>query len=205
MAEVFAATDVRLGRAVAIKVLRFDDTAARDRFEREMRLLARLDHPGLVRVFDAGEDGDDAFFVMEMVEGDTLAERLAAGPLATEETAKLGAAVADALAFIHADGVVHRDVKPSNILLGRDDRPRLADFGIARLTDATALTSTGLTVGTAAYIAPEQFVGQRARAARRHLRPRARPVRVRHGPAGVPRHTRRDHRSAPRRAATHAH
>ncbi len=159
MAVVFAAFDTRLARTVAVKVLHLDDPSARSRFDHEVRLLASLDHPGLVRVYDAGEDGDDAFYVMELVDGPSLADQLAHGALPEGDTVVIGRQVADALAFIHERGIVHRDVKPSNILLAPDGPARLADFGIARLLDSTRMTSSGLVVGTAAYLAPEQITG----------------------------------------------
>jgi eukaryotic-like serine/threonine-protein kinase len=160
MAVVFAAFDDRLRREVAVKVQRVDDPATRPRFDREVRTLAALDHPGLVRVYDAGQVGDDAFYVMELIAGPSLAERLADGPLGEDEPRVVGRQVADALAFIHERGIVHRDVKPSNILLAPDGHARLADFGIAWLVDASRLTSTGLIVGTARYLAPEQLTGE---------------------------------------------
>ena len=157
MAVVFAAFDTRLARTVAVKVLHFDDPSARSRFDHEVRLLASLDHPGLVRVYDAGEEGDDAFYVMELVDGPSLADQLAQGALPEAETVVIGRQVAEALAFIHERGIVHRDVKPSNILLAPGGPARLADFGIARLLDSARMTSSGLVIGTAAYLAPEQI------------------------------------------------
>ncbi|MBS43383.1 MAG: hypothetical protein CMH83_09525 [Nocardioides sp.] len=161
-ADVHRATDEVLGRDVAVKTLRDATADSRDRarFDGEARLLARLTHPSLVTVLDAGVDDDVPFLVMELVEGPTLADRVAAGPMAPRPTAELGAALADALAYAHAREVVHRDVKPANVLLGVGDRVKLADFGIARLLgDSARHTATGTTIGTAAYLAPEQVRG----------------------------------------------
>jgi hypothetical protein len=159
MGDVFEAEDERLHRRVAVKVFRSGPAADRKRFDSEIRVLASLDHPGLVRVFDAGEHDGDAFVVLELVDGPTLASRLPDGPLSPEEAADLGIALADALAYVHERGVVHRDVTPSNVLCGSDGRPRLADFGIARLVGGTRLTASATTIGTAAYMAPEQVQG----------------------------------------------
>ena len=160
MGDVFEATDERLQRQVAVKVFREDPSLDRQRFDREARLLASLDHPGLVRVFDAGEHDRAAFVVLELVEGPTLADRLVEGALPPDEVADLGIAVGDALAYIHGHGVVHRDVKPSNILCDPTGHPRLVDFGIARVVDATRVTAVATAVGTAAYMAPEQVQGR---------------------------------------------
>lgn len=169
MADVRRAHDTVLGRDVAIKVLRAGDDVDRSRFDAEARLLARMSHENVVTVLDAGveqiDDGsagdgvEEAWLALELVEGDTLADRYKAGPLDPQDVARTGAQVAAALAHAHGHGVVHRDVKPSNVLLA-DDRARLTDFGIARLVDdEAALTMTGTAVGTAAYIAPEQVTG----------------------------------------------
>jgi hypothetical protein len=160
MAVVFVAFDRRLRREVAVKVHRADDRATRPRFDREVRTLAGLDHPGLVRLYDAGQDGDDAYYVMELIEGPDLAAHLRAGPIGSRQAQSIGCEVADALAFIHDRGIVHRDVKPSNILVAPDGHVRLTDFGIARSSDASTLTSTGVVIGTARYLAPEQLTGQ---------------------------------------------
>ncbi len=165
MAEVFAAHDQRLARDVALKVLRGAAGTDRARFDAEVRLLASLQHPHLVRVFDAGVQGDDPFLVLELAEGPNLAQLLAAGPLPEDRRRSLGRDVAAALAHVHAAGVVHRDVKPANVLTGADGRWLLADFGIARLVDATRLTATGAAVGTPAYLAPEQLTGEAATSA----------------------------------------
>jgi hypothetical protein len=160
MADVVEALDRTLGRRVALKVFRSGAGADRARFDAEALLLASLDHPGLVRIYDAGEHDGAAFVVLELIEGDTLREVLAAeGPMSGDRLAGLGASVADALAYVHGRGVVHRDVSPSNILLDATGTPRLADFGIARLVDTTRVTAEATTLGTAAYMAPEQVQG----------------------------------------------
>ena len=160
MAEVYRAWDTRLRRPVAVKL--FAASADLDntrRFDNEVRILAGLSHPGLVSVYDTGTSDRKPFVVLRLVDGPTLRHRMAEGPLPVDEVRSLGAAVADALAHVHDQGVVHRDVKPSNILLDHDGTPSLADFGLAHSIGSTRLTRTGLIVGTAAYLAPEQVRG----------------------------------------------
>ncbi|GAB2805719.1 serine/threonine-protein kinase [Lentzea nigeriaca] len=160
VAEVRRARDVVLARDVAVKLFRRKgDTADARRFDNEIRTLATLSHPGLVTVYDADTSGDTPFMVLELVDGRTLRDRIANGPMGVGEVRRLGAALADALAHVHDRGIVHRDVKPSNILLDDDDVPRLADFGLARLVDGARLTRADQVVGTAAYLAPEQVRG----------------------------------------------
>ncbi|HYH30752.1 MAG TPA: serine/threonine-protein kinase [Pseudonocardia sp.] len=161
-AVVYRARDLQRGDLVAIKCFRPGASEHDLRQQRqEMTALAHLDHPGLVRLHDGGSEDGAPFVVTDLVEGPTLAERIAAGPpLAPGAVRRLGAQLADALAHVHAAGIVHRDVKPANVLLGDGTRPRLADFGICRALDATTATANGCVVGTAAYLAPEQVRGE---------------------------------------------
>ena len=161
MARVVRASDTVLGRQVAVKLFRDDldhDDAARAR--QEMQTLAGLTHPGLVSVHDAGtertDDGSErSWLVMELIDGPTLAGVV----LDPDRAAVVGRQVALALAHVHAAGIVHRDVKPANILLAPDGSARLTDFGIARIIDGARHTGTGLTIGTAPYLSPEQVTG----------------------------------------------
>jgi serine/threonine protein kinase len=132
------------------------------RHEDEMRTLAGLNHPSLVTVFDAGTDEmtQRPYLVMELVEGSTLSEQLRLGPLTAVRTAEIGGAVADGLAYVHGQGLVHRDVKPANVLISTSGRVYLADFGIARLVDSAHITQAGDVLGTPAYFAPEQVSGE---------------------------------------------
>ena len=173
MAEVWEAFDDILGRPVAVKILLphlAADESFRERFRREAIAAARLAHPNIVATFDTGTDDGITFIVMELVDGRTLREILnETGPMAPGRTVHLGAQVADALHYAHKAGVVHRDVKPANILICPDGRVKVADFGIAKAVEdaepdrpnpAEALTSTGSIVGTAQYLSPEQVDGR---------------------------------------------
>jgi eukaryotic-like serine/threonine-protein kinase len=155
---VYRALDAKLERPVAVKILSEAGATNRERFSREARTLARLAHPNLVRLLDA-ELGAQSYLVMELIEGSNLAWRLAHDPPGAEATTRIGAGVAAALAYAHSQAIVHRDVKPANVIVGLDGEPYLADFGIARLLGTTGLTATGLTMGTPAYLAPEQLRG----------------------------------------------
>ena len=166
MSIVFRALDRRLRRHVAIKVLPPEfafDTAVRERFRREAQTAAQLNHPNIVPIYSVDERDGIAFFAMTLCEGDSLAARLArvARP-PVEEVRRVMCEVADALAYAHARGVVHRDIKPDNILLDRDSgRVMVTDFGIARAAEAgSRLTVTGIAVGTPAYMSPEQALGE---------------------------------------------
>jgi eukaryotic-like serine/threonine-protein kinase len=167
MAEVFEAFDRSLDRRVAVKFLKADlpDPQARERFEREARTAASFTHANAVTVYDVGDDGQRPYIVMELVEGRTLADLLTEqGPLPPNEAARITDEVLAALGAAHARGLVHRDVKPGNVLITRDGSVKLADFGIAKAaSDATAgLTATGQVMGTPKYLSPEQAAGRAA-------------------------------------------
>ncbi len=168
MGVVYEGRDPNIGRRVAIKTARRELIAgpnaapdALERFYREARVAGMLNHPNIITVYDAGEQDGTAFIAMEYIDGPDLGARIAKGPrLSTQEAVELVATLAEALAFAHEQGVVHRDVKPANIMLPRNGPPKLADFGIAHVLDST-LTQEGSLVGTPNYMSPEQFMGQR--------------------------------------------
>jgi len=163
MARVYLAHDELLGRRVAIKLLHADspDDAA-IRFEREAKLGASLNHPNLVSVFDIVTDAESVLIVMEYVDGETLRDAIARGPLSPERAIEVIHDVAAGLDHAHAHGVVHRDVKPANILLRQDGMAKVADLGIATAAERTAITRSDVVLGTASYMAPEQLTGDRA-------------------------------------------
>jgi Tol biopolymer transport system component len=185
MGEVFRARDTRLGRDVAVKVLPqhlSSNAEVRARFEREAKTVSSLNHPNICTLFDVGREGDTDYLVMELVEGETLASRLAKGALSGPEVLKLGVQIADALDRAHRAGVIHRDLKPGNVMLTRSGA-KLMDFGLARATGmavpaagsgvtvasltnsptvAAPLTAEGTIVGTFQYMAPEQLEGAEA-------------------------------------------
>jgi tRNA A-37 threonylcarbamoyl transferase component Bud32 len=164
-AEVWRAHDEQLDRAVAVKRLHphlLPDELSRQRLGAEARAAAALSHPGIVGIYDVDTSGEWPALVMELVDGESLAARLARdGPLPEREAASIGTDLADALYHAHMRGVIHRDLKPGNVLIDRAGRARLADFGIARslAESAERLTQTGSVMGTLRYMAPEQLTG----------------------------------------------
>lgn len=169
--EVWRAEDTALGRPVAVKVLRGEyagDPEFRSRFRSEALHAAGLSHPGVAQVFDyeEGREGSPCYLVMEYVDGESLSATISReAPLSPERVLNIIIAVASPLAAAHAAGLVHRDVKPGNLLVGRDDSIKITDFGIARAVDAVPLTRTGMIIGTPQYLSPEQTMGRQATAA----------------------------------------
>jgi eukaryotic-like serine/threonine-protein kinase len=177
MGEVYRAKDTRLGRDVAIKGLPdalAHDADALSRFEREARMLAALEHPHIAGIHGIEESGSARYLVLELVEGSSLAEHLASGPLPVEESLRIAAQIADALDAAHAKGIVHRDLKPANVMVTADGRAKVLDFGLAkgdvveastsqsRSPTAVAATQAGTLLGTPGYMSPEQARGRPA-------------------------------------------
>ncbi len=164
MGVVYKARQRSLNRTVAVKMIlagHLASLADHERFHAEAEAAANLDHPGIVPVFQVGEHEGQHFYSMGFVDGQTLTERLAQGPVAPREAALLARDVAEAVQYAHSQGVVHRDLKPGNILLDRAGRPRVADFGLAkRVASETHLTMTGQVLGTPSFMPPEQARGQ---------------------------------------------
>ncbi len=165
MGIVYRAEDTTLGREVAVKTIAL--TGGRDerdthegRFLQEARAAGRLSHPAIVTIYEMGREGDVAFMAMELLEGADLRALIREATLAPAHALEIAAAVADGLAFAHERGVVHRDVKPGNIMVLGDGRVKIMDFGIARLQEPTVKTQTGVLLGSPQYMAPEQIVGQ---------------------------------------------
>jgi serine/threonine-protein kinase len=165
MSSVYCAFDTLLERNVALKILHEQFGADEDhveRFRREARAVAQLSHPNIVTVIDRGEEEGRQFIVFELIEGENLKELVTrGGPLPVRRVLELGLEVGRALAFAHANGLVHRDVKPQNVLLNGDGVAKVTDFGIVRSLDAVGHTETGTVLGTSHYIAPEQARGER--------------------------------------------
>ena len=163
MGSVYLATDERLDRQVALKVLKeelADDERFVERFRREARAAGALSHPNIAGVFDFGQHEARYYMVMELAEGRDLARLLREeGPLSPERSVRVASQIAQALAHAHAAGVVHRDIKPPNVIIGEADRVKVTDFGIARAVGESTLTATGSVLGTAHYISPEQAGG----------------------------------------------
>jgi hypothetical protein len=168
MGEVWAATDTVLGRTVAVKLLNpslSQQSGFLERFRAEARYSAALHHPNITTVFDYGEDAGSAYLVMELVAGQPLSQIISErAPMSAETTASILIQAANALEAAHQGGVVHRDVKPANILITPDGTAKLTDFGISRLVNTAPLTQTGQILGTAQYLSPEQAMGQSATA-----------------------------------------
>ncbi|HVE66151.1 MAG TPA: serine/threonine-protein kinase, partial [Thermoanaerobaculia bacterium] len=174
MGEVYRALDTRLGRDVAVKILPTAFAADPEnvqRFEKEARAVASLSHPNIVTLLDVGEEGGLRYAVAELVDGQTLRQRLAGGALAPRDAADIAAQVAEGLAAAHAKGIVHRDIKPENVVLTRSGLPRILDFGLAKRTPApeaseneptqsALLTEPGIVAGTVGYMSPEQVRGE---------------------------------------------
>src|SRR5450432_3961530 len=177
MGEVYKARDSRLERMVAIKVLPqhlSSSAEVRQRFEREAKTISQLSHPHICALYDVGREGENEYLVMELLEGETLSDRLAKGPLPLDQTLRFGVEVADALDKAHRQGIVHRDLKPANVMLTRSG-VKLLDFGLAKamappaqqssltaLPTQQGLTQEGTILGTFQYMAPEQLEGKDA-------------------------------------------
>jgi serine/threonine protein kinase len=159
---VYEAWDGRLERSVAVKAIESVDSPGSDRVLREAQAAARLNHPGIVTLYEMGEEDGNALLVTELVDGSTLAQLNRDGTLSDREIGEIGADICEALDHAHERAVVHRDIKPQNVLVTEEGEPhaKLMDFGVARLTDAAALTAPGDVVGTLAYMAPEQAEGR---------------------------------------------
>jgi serine/threonine protein kinase len=165
MGTVHDATDRRLSRSVAVKILRPDlaeQPRARRRFETEARAAAQLSHPNVVTVYDSGEDDGVPYLVMERLPGRTLADELASGPLRVDRARAIGLEMLAALGAAHEAGILHRDVKPGNVLLTADGHAKVSDFGIAKTVDDSDQTQTAELVATVAYLAPERLGGDSA-------------------------------------------
>jgi TolB-like protein/tetratricopeptide (TPR) repeat protein/predicted Ser/Thr protein kinase len=165
MGTVWKAEDALLGRTVALKLLSdrlWDSEHARERFLREARAASKLEHPGIATVFDTGQEEGLSYIAFQFIDGETLAKKLLAGPLALGEAVRLARGVAEALAHAHERGVLHRDVTSGNVMVTADGRAVIVDFGLALPERGTHLTTTGTTVGTAPYLAPEVVMGKPA-------------------------------------------
>jgi eukaryotic-like serine/threonine-protein kinase len=172
MGEVYVAEDTTLGRKVALKVLRPEVAGApdrRERFQREARAVAALNHPNIVTLYSVEEAEGELFLTMELVQGESLREVLRHGPLPTPRIVALASQVCEGLCVAHTAGILHRDLKPDNLIVGAEDRLKILDFGLAKLLgagsavdpEAATLSSPGMTLGTAGYMAPEQALGKR--------------------------------------------
>jgi serine/threonine-protein kinase len=166
--RVYRGLDRRLGRAIAVKVIKpwwAEDSAWVERFQREAELLARVSDPGIVQIFDVGHAEEGPYYVTELVEGESLADRLRRGPLPVEEARTTAEQLCRALASAHAEGVVHCDVKPPNVLLSTGGTVKVGDFGVARLADSASQGVSATVAGTPRYMSPEQARGRATTAA----------------------------------------
>src|SRR5271154_3212861 len=166
--RVYRGRDRRLARTVAVKVIKpwwAEDPVWVRRFAREAQLLASLSDPGIVQIYDVGEAAEGLYYVAELVDGNSLAERLQRGALAPDSAAAVGEQLCRALGRAHEQGIVHRDVKPANILLSRDGTLKVGDFGVARLTQSGTNAASATVIGTPQYMSPEQARGERTSAA----------------------------------------
>ena len=160
MGVVYLALDPLIDRLVAIKLLRVNTAELRNRFLREAVIAGRLHHPNIVSIYDVGEYEEQPFIAMEYVDGETLAEVIRRrAPLALSRKVELLTDLCEGLAYAHRAGLIHRDVKPSNMVVNREGRLKILDFGIARLADSS-VTAAGSMVGTPSYMSPEQIEGQ---------------------------------------------
>ncbi|HEX2179782.1 MAG TPA: protein kinase [Actinomycetota bacterium] len=165
MGEVHAGHDTKLDRPVAIKFLRPDMASQADlrsRFEAEARAAGRLSHPNVVGVFDTGEHEGRPFIVMELLSGRTLADEAAQGPADETRARQVGREILSALGASHAQGILHRDLKPGNVLLTREGSVKVGDFGVAKMAEGMDLTQAGMVLGTPSYLAPERIAGESA-------------------------------------------
>ena len=164
MGIVYLAEDTELARKVAIKMISLtgsehERNAHEARFRQEARAAGGVSHPSIITIYDVGREGDVAFIAMELVEGRELRELIAGGELTPSQAVELAALIADGLAYAHERGVIHRDIKPGNIMVLKDGRVKVMDFGIARLQQTTVKTQTGVLLGSPQYMSPEQVAG----------------------------------------------
>ncbi|MDO9301483.1 MAG: serine/threonine-protein kinase, partial [Anaerolineales bacterium] len=165
MATVYRAYDPSFEREVAIKVLPRElihDPQFRSRFEREIKMVAALEHPSIVPVYDVGDNDGQPYFVMRFMAGGSLSNWIAKGKIPLEDTARIIGKIAQGLSYAHKKGIIHRDLKPDNILFDDNDDPYISDFGIAKLTESISgsLTDDSGIIGTPAYMSPEQARGE---------------------------------------------
>ena len=164
MGIVYLAEDTELARKVAIKMISLtgsehERNAHEARFRQEARAAGGVSHPSIITIYDVGREGDVAFIAMELVEGRELRELIAAGELSPSQGMELAALIAEGLAYAHEQGVIHRDIKPGNVMVLKDGRVKVMDFGIARLQEPTVKTQTGVLLGSPQYMSPEQVSG----------------------------------------------